>query len=392
MDRRLLPLTAATFAVGTDAFVIAGLLPAVGADLDVGVAAAGQLITVFALVYALASPILGAATASLDRRSVMLTGLAVFVVGNVATALSEDFAFAVAARVATALGAALVTPQAGAIAAAIAPEDRRGRYLSMVTGGLTIATALGVPLGTLLSEIDWRATLWVVAGLGVLAAAGIAAWLPALRLPPIGLAARLSPLKDRTVLGIAATSVLVLISGNVLFTYIGAAAAGVTGGSQTILTLVLLASGLGAVVGNLIAGRLVDRFRADRVVLIAQGAYTLLLALSPLAFTGLAVAMPFTLVFGAVGWAVIVPQQHRLISRHPQAAPVLIGLNGSATYLGISLGGIIGGTALTWVPADRLGLIGALVGAVGIAVTAAMLAARRRTAAVPEPVATATAR
>lgn len=383
MDRRLLPLAFAAFAVGTDGFVIAGLLPAIGSDLDISTAAAGQLITVFAIAYALALPILGALTGDVDRRRLLLAGLAVFIAGNVATALATDFGFAVAARVLTALGGALITPQASAVAAAIAPPERRGRYLAVVMGGLTAATALGVPLGTFIGAADWRYTLWAIVGLSLLASAGIAIWLPALRLPAVGFAERLAPLKDRAILGIIATTGLILASGYVLYTYLGAAMAGVTGGSQALLTLVLLAQGIGAVIGNLVAGRLVDRFGPERLLLGAQIGYTILLALTPLALANLAVAIPYALVFGTVGWATIVPQQHRLVTRHPQAATILIGLNGSALYAGIALGGLVGGLSLNWVPAAGLGFVGAAIGVVGIAVTAAVL--RAQAAPVPVP-------
>ncbi len=168
-----------------------------------------------------------------------------------------------------------------------------------------------------------------------------------------------------------------------LYTYLGAAMAGVTGGSQALLTLVLLAQGIGAVIGNLVAGRLVDRFGPERLLLGAQIGYTILLALTPLALANLAVAIPYALVFGTVGWATIVPQQHRLVTRHPQAATILIGLNGSALYAGIALGGLVGGLSLNWVPAAGLGFVGAAIGVVGIAVTAAVL--RAQAAPVPVP-------
>lgn len=382
MDRRLFPLVAAVFAVGTDAFVIAGLLPAIGADLDVTAAAAGQMITVYALAYAIAAPVLGALTASLDRRTVILAALLVFVVGNVATALAEDYAFAIATRILTGLGAALITPQASAIASSIAPPERRGRFLAVVMGGLSAATALGVPLGSLLGAADWRLTLWAVAGLGVLAAAGIAVLLPPLRTPSLGLAARLAPLGDKAILGIVATTGLVLAAAYVPFTYLGALAEEATGGSQALLTLILLAQGIGAFIGNHLAGRLSDRFGPERVMLVVQSAAVALLVLTPVALSGLAVAIGYSFVFGVVAWMVLVPQQYRLVSRHPESAIILIGLNSSALYGGIAFGGLVGGVALNWVPITTLGPVGAVIGLAGLAVT---IAAIRAKAAVPQP-------
>ncbi|MDA1358948.1 MFS transporter [Glycomyces luteolus] len=384
MDRRLIPLVAAAFAVGTDAFVITALLPAIGADLNVTPAAAGQLITVYALTYALAAPVLGALTASLDRRTVLLAALAVFAVGNAAFAVADDYAFAIAARVVTGLGAALITPQASAIAASIAPPEKRGRFLAVVMGGLTAATALGVPLGSLLGAVDWQLTLWAVAGLGVLAAAGIAALLPPLTAPAAGLAARLAPLRDKGVLGIVATTGLVMAAGYALYTYFGAAAEEATGGSQGLLTLMLLAQGIGAVLGNQLAGRLTDRFGPERLMLVVQAAMIGLLAAAPLAFADLVAGTAMSFVFGVVGWMAIVPQQHRLISRHPQSAIVLIGLNSSALYGGIALGGLVGGLSLNWVPITALGPVGAVIGAAGLVLTIVMV---RGKAAAPQPAA-----
>ncbi|GAA2139051.1 MFS transporter [Glycomyces algeriensis] len=376
MDRRLIPLVAAAFAVGTDAFVITGLLPAISADLEVTTAAAGQLITVYALTYALAAPVLGALTAALDRRTVLLAALAVFVIGNAAFAVADDYAFAIAARIVTGLGAALITPQASAIAASIAPPERRGRYLAVVMGGLTAATALGVPLGSLLAAVDWQLTLWAVAGLGVLAAAGIAALLPSLTAPAAGLAARLAPLRDKAVLGIVTTTALVLASGYALYTYFGAAAEEATGGSQTLLTAILLAQGIGAVIGNHLAGRLTDRFGPARLMLIVQAVMVGLLGLAPFAFANLAAAIAISFAFGVVAWMAIVPQQHRLVSRHPEAAIVLIGLNSSALYAGIAFGGLVGGVSLNWLPVAALGPVGAVIGIAGLALTIAMVRAK----------------
>lgn len=141
-----LPLAAGAFAVGTDGFVIAGILPLAATDLGVGVGAAGQLVTVFALSYAALSPVIAALAARWDRRTLLLAGLTVLTVGNVATALAPHFAIAVAGRVVAGVGAAAYTPTASATAAALAPANQRGRSLALVMAGLSAATALGAPL------------------------------------------------------------------------------------------------------------------------------------------------------------------------------------------------------------------------------------------------------
>lgn len=152
----LLPLALAMFAVGTDGFVIAGLLPQIAADLRVDVAVAGQLVTVFALVFAVSAPILGALTSGVDRRTALFVALGIFVVGNVATAIAPTYETVISARAVTAIGAGGIGAAAFSAAAAIAPEARRGRALAFVMGGLTLAIAFGLPTGTLIGGAGWR--------------------------------------------------------------------------------------------------------------------------------------------------------------------------------------------------------------------------------------------
>lgn len=130
-------LALGTFVVGTDAFVIAGLLPSISGSLNVGVGAAGQLVTVFSLAYAALTPVLATLTANWSRRSVLVVALVVFAAGNVVTAVAPDYWSALASRVVAAAGAGIYTASASAAAAALAGEERRGRAISIVMLGLT---------------------------------------------------------------------------------------------------------------------------------------------------------------------------------------------------------------------------------------------------------------
>ncbi|MFI1252735.1 MFS transporter [Streptomyces netropsis] len=368
MLKRLLPLAAATFAVGTDSYVIAGLLPSIAADLEVSTPAAGQLVTVFALTMALSAPIMGALTSALDRRSALLIALTVFVIGNVVTALGTSYEVVMVARIVTAVGAGTINAAASSTAAAVAPPERRGRALAFVLGGLTLATALGLPLGTLIGRTDWHITLWAVAGTGLLAAVGIAVGLPRVTLPAASLPDRLRPLKQGRVLALLAVTSLAFLGAYTLYTYIAPALRDATGGNESLLTLILLAWGVGVLAGNIAAGRLVDRHDSARVLTGALALGALALLLTPLATRALAAALVWAVVWGATVGVIVVPQQHRLISLSPAAAPVLLGLNSSALYIGIALGGGLGGLAQEW-----CGLAPAELGLVAAGVTALTL-------------------
>ena len=366
---RWIPLAVATFAVGTDGFVIAGLLPAIAADLKVDISAAGQLVSVFALTMAVSAPVLGAATSGLDRRSALLAALIVFAVGNVATAMATSYAAAMAARVVAAAGAGIINSTAAGAAVAMAEPHRRGRALAVVMGGLSAASPIGLPLGMLIGGADWHVTMWAVAALSLLAAAGIAAGLPRIVVPVPPLRARLAHLARPRVLAVLAVSVATLAGVYVLYTYIGAALAGATGGSADLLTIVLGISGVGIVVGTVLAGRLTDVHGAERVLLLALGGIAVVMAAGALVAASLVAAVAWAGIWGiAVGFPVVA-QQHRLVADAPEAAPILLGLNSSAVYLGIALGGGIGGLAQAWMAPSALGLLGAGIVAAGLVLT-----------------------
>lgn len=362
MYRRLIPLAAATFAVGTDGFVIAALLPSIADDLEVSIPVAGQLVTVFAVTMALAAPVLGWATSAMDRRRVLVIALGIFVVGNIATALGGSYPVVLTARVVAATGAGIITSTAASAAAAVVPTERRGQALAMVLGGLTLASAVGLPLGTLIGRGDWRVTLWAVAALGLAAALGVTLGLPRIVLPATTFRARLAPLKERWVLGAVGVTMLAMAGVYLLYTYLAAALEGATGGADgLVLTAVLFVFGLGVFAGNLVAGRLVDRFRPGPVLIAGLSASVLALLLAGQATRTAGTAFVWAGTWGLCTGFLVIPQQHRLVGHEPGAAPVLLGLNASAIYLGVALGGILGGLLQHWLEPEWLGVPAALI-------------------------------
>ncbi|WP_200824907.1 MFS transporter [Nonomuraea solani] len=368
--RALLPLALATFAVGTDAFVMAGLLPAIAADLEVSVPAAGQLVTVFALTLAVAAPILSWLLSPLDRRKVLQLALIVFVAGNVVTALSPTYPIALSARILTAAGAATITATASSAAVAITPPERRGRAMALVIGGLTLSTALGMPLGNLIGGIDWRLTLWAVAALGVVAAIGISVALPKVVLPATSLMARLAPLRQPKVLSILVVTLLVMAGHYAVYTYIAAVTASATTGSfSQALTMILFVWGVGVLVGNFFAGHLVDKRPVLGVAVGALAGGTVLLAISPLTVGNLAIASIWAAIWGITDGMASVVQQHRLVTFAPASSPMLLGLNSSAIYFGVAIGGGLGGLAQEWLSVTLLGVPAAVLALLATTIT-----------------------
>ncbi|RKE23098.1 MFS transporter [Streptomyces sp. TLI_171] len=347
-------LALGTFAVGTDAFVTAGFLPAVAASLHVSTAAAGQSVSLFAAGYALASPLLAVATARLPRRTLLVAALLVLAVANALTALAPNYPTLLAGRLLAALGAAAFTPTAGAAAATVVRPELRGRALAVVIGGLTAATALGVPLGRVAAVgLGWRAALGAVAALTAVCALTVRLTLP--RLPgtaPVSLRTRAAALRRPGVLRVLPLTVLGMAACYLPYSYSVPmlAAVGVSGRAAVVAALLLY--GAGAVVGNALAGRWTDRVGPVPVLtagyLLMAAAFTVLAALAAEQVHGaaaFAVALP-VFGWGASSWCQTPPQQHRLLAAAPEQGPLVVSLNASAIYLGIGAGSVLGGLAL----------------------------------------------
>lgn len=361
MDRRLLILAAGMFAVGTDSFVIAGILPQVAASFQVPVSLAGQMVTLYALSYALLSPVIAATMAHWPRKRLLLLGLGIFIAGNFLTAVAPSIGWALASRLLAGLGAAMYSPTATATAAALVVPEKRASALAVVIAGLSSATALGSPMGAYIGgHGDWRATMWFVTIVGVVAALAVYAMLPGIAaLPATGLRQRLAPLRDKRV-ALTLLTTLVAYSGLfAVYTYIGVSFDRVTRGNAQVLPALLLVWGVAATVGNLAAGKLTDRFGSRRIIDGSIALAAVALASMPWATSQLWSTALVMVVWGMCGWGLLVPQQHRLINLSPGAAPLLLGLNSAALYVGVSLSGVIGGAAITLLDPHRLGLVGA---------------------------------
>jgi predicted MFS family arabinose efflux permease len=361
MDRRLIVMAAGMFAVGTDSFVVAGILPQVAASLGVSIPVAGQMVTLYAISYAMLSPAIAALCAHWPRKRLLLSGIAVFVAGNALTALAPGIGWVLFSRLVAGLGAAMYSPTATATAAALVAPERRARALAVVIAGLSSATALGAPLGTLIAGLgDWRATMWFVSAVG--AVAGLAVWatLPAIpALPAVTLRQRLAPLKDSRVAMTLFTTLLAYAGAFSVYTYIGVIFDRVTGSNPTVLAALLLIWGIAATSGNLVAGKLTDRFGSKRIVHAALLLMMLNFALTPWTSAYLPSAIGAIVIWGVCGWGLLVPQQHRLIGLAPAAAPLLMGLNSAALYVGVSTAGVLGAAGIALLDRHMIGFLAA---------------------------------
>jgi DHA1 family inner membrane transport protein len=349
--RTLIWLAVAAFSTGIDGYVLAGLLPAIAGDLRVTEPAAGQLMTVFALSSAIAAPILGTATSRWERRRTIALALAVFVVGNLIVALAPNYGVAIGGRVVAALGGCLLNAAILAYVIAQTPIRHRGKALSFVLGGWMTATALGVPVGLVIGQSNWRFPMILVAVVGTIALIGILLRLPELHLPAGTLADRLRPLRQPRLLAGLLVTVGILCSSYTCFTY-ATLIFGPTFKADWMIIVIMFGYGLSSMLGNAVTGRLTDRFTPIRVLTVVLCGLLLNSIIGGLAlnYAPVTVAAVMGLAWfflaGVGNGGGAVPQQARLGMLAGDSAAIVMALNGSAISLGAALGGGLGGIAL----------------------------------------------
>ncbi len=363
MPTGLLPVLAlANFAIGIGAFVVVGTLSPLAADLGLSHAEAGMVMSVYAVAYAIGSPLAVALTGGIDRRSVVLAGMTIFLAATILSALAPNAAILLAARALGALGAGMVTPVAAAIAVAVSPPERRGAALATVFIGFPLAMIAGIPAGSFIGyTAGWRATFWLVVVVSTAALVSILLRVPHIERGPIttlsGLGRTLaSPALMTAVLITASMMTAVWI----LFTYLAPLLEHRMGYGRDGVTLLLVIYGSGAVLGNMIGGKLTDRIGSNRSLVLVAAANALVLPLfSFLPLPNVAVAA-LAFAWGVVGWAFMVPQQSRLVAIAPDSQNISLALNAAAIYVGTALGAAAGGVILSRLGLNALGWSGGL--------------------------------
>jgi predicted MFS family arabinose efflux permease len=370
-------LALGTFATGTESFMIAALLPGLADDLSVTLIAAGQLVTVFALTYAISSPVLSALTASVGRRNLLLVSMTAFALANFFAAAATGFWQLLAARILLAAAAGLYVPSASALAGAIVAPERRGTALAIVNGGTSIAVALGVPIGATVGHtLGWRITFVGVGVMASIALAGLLRGVP--RGIDRGMSApsirdRIAVVRQAPLLTGFLVTTLWATGAYTVYTYLTSYLTAVTRIDGAHVGVIFFVWGVSAVIGLFLGGTLSDRFGSRAVMIPALAFLTLsfigLFAIGHFlsAKSALAPVAAAIVIWGMAAWGFFPAQQSRLIQvAGLKAAAITLSLNASFMYLGFSLGAMLGSLVLMHAPVTALGLVAAVceIGAV----------------------------
>ena len=353
-------LLAGNFTIGCGVMVVASTLNDMARSLQVSVAAAGQLISVGAVLIAVCAPLFAAVVAGIDRRRLLTGALIWFGLWHGIAALVPSFAALLPVRAISVLPAAVFTPQAAAALGVMVPPAQRGQAITFILLGWSLASVLGMPIGAWVGETwGWRWAFGAIGALALLAALGVWRTLPdGVRPAALSRAAWAQVFTDPGLMAIVGVTVFSAAGQFTLFSYFAPYYHQVLGASPGQISLLFLWFGAVGVLGNLLLTRHIDRIGADRAV----GLLLLCMAASLLVWPlGVSVwAMALVITPWALGcFASNAGQQARLVQAAPVLAPALVALNSSAMFTGQALGAASGGAVMTaagWGPLHWMGL------------------------------------
>ncbi|MDW6021856.1 MFS transporter [Mesorhizobium sp. BAC0120] len=385
MPLALYALTAGAFGIGVTEFVIMGLLLEVSTSLGVTISAAGFLISGYALGVVAGAPLLTILTSRWPRKTVLLVLMAVFTAGNLISALAPDYATLMAARVLTSFAHGSFFGVGSVVATSLVPENRKASAIAIMFTGLTVATILGVPFGTWLGQwLGWRATFWAVTVIGAVAFAVIALLVPRSAAPKeeSDLRRDLGVLSRSSVLVGFVTTIIGYAGVFAIFTYIAPMLTEITGFPEAVVSPALVVFGVGLLLGNLVGGKLADRWLAPTLIgsLLALAIVSFAMTFALHSKIG---AIAFVGMLGAAAFATVPPLQMWVLEKAKGAGQSLASsLNIAAFNLGNAGGAWLGGVVIDHGPGlGAIPWIAALVTSAGVAValTGLRLDAGRKT-------------
>ncbi|MEU8894486.1 MFS transporter [Nocardia sp. NPDC048505] len=389
MPLALLALTLGAFGIGTTEFVVVGLLPAIADTYAVSIPTAGLLVTGYALGVVAGAPLMTGLGTRVSRKRMLLGMLVLLVAGNVISAAAPTFGLMLTGRVVASLAHGAFFGIGAVVAGTLVRPDRRASAIAVMFTGLTVATMVGVPLGTLLGQsFGWRLTFLFVALIGLLGLVGVALLVPAQPAPrEARLTGELAVFRNPQVLLAMAMTVLGFGGVFAAITYLAPMMTEVTGYAESSVTWLLVLFGLGFFLGNLIGGKFADRHLMPMLYSTLGGLAVVLALFTVTAHNKVAAAITVVLI-GALGFATVPPLQKRVLD-HAAGAPTLasavnIGAFNLGNALSAWLGGVViaagfGYTAPNWVG------VGLVVVALALAVVSGRLERRTTATGVAEP-------
>ncbi|MBE0340138.1 MFS transporter [Paenibacillus sp. 28ISP30-2] len=348
MNFKVVILTIATFTVGLVELIIGGVLPQIAQDLNVSVSTAGQLIMIYALVYAIAGPTLLALTARIERKRLYLWSMFIFILGSLLAFWSPNYAVLFISRIVTAASGSLIVTLSLTIAVKVVSKAYQARVLGVISMGVSSSIVLGIPAGVLIGNaFGWRVLFLIIAVLTVVAMIVMNLFME--RIPTehvVPMREQLKSLKNVKVISAHLVTTLTLAGHYTLYAYFTPFMENMMGLNASWISVAYFVFGLSAVGGGFIGGSLADRFGTAKSILIIVGVFIAVMFLLPFSVHSMYVFAPLLIIWGILSWALSPPMQSYLIENAPESGSIQQSFNFSALQIGIALGSALGGAVI----------------------------------------------
>jgi predicted MFS family arabinose efflux permease len=368
------------FVIGTGVMAVPGTLNDISSSLAVSVATAGQLISAGAVLMALGAPLCAALVAGWDRRRLLALSMLWYALLHLACAMAPNFAALLPLRVLALVSPAIFTPQAAACVGLLVPPEQRGRAITFIFLGWSVASVLGMPISAFVGgTLGWRSAFVLIALLSVASAAWVWRSMPdGVKPPALSLAAWKETFRSKALMTCVAVTVLYAAGQFVQFSYFAPYFKQKLDITPGALSLYFMWFGAFGLLGNLVMSRYIDRVGVERSVMIGVALMATSLLLFPLGTTlwlAAAVSVPWALGCFSSNSA----QQARLVGIAPALAAASVALNSSAMYAGQAIGAATGGWMISRGGMESLHWVGlaGLLAAMGASALATHYARRR---------------
>lgn len=393
MPIALFALTLSAFAIGTTEFVIVGLIPVIADDLSVTVPSAGLLVSLYALGVAIGAPVLTALTARWNRKAVLLSLMALFVIGNLVAWQSPGFYTLIVARLLTGLAHGVFFSIGSTIATSLVAKEKGASAIAIMFTGLTVALVTGVPLGTWIGQaFGWRATFLVVSGLGALALIGSAVLIPSClkQAKPATINEQLSVLVHPRLLMVYLITALGYGGTFTTFTFLAPILGQEAGFAASATSFIMLMYGVSVAVGNIAGGKLADKLGPVKALTFIFSGLSIILLAFTFTMSVKSSAVLTILVWGAFAFGNVPALQVYVVNiaekYTPNAVDIASGLNIAAFNVGIAMGSVLGGVITDRYTLQDTAWVGAAIAFLALILTRVSGAIDKKTTERTDPV------
>ena len=372
---RVVTFILSIFIVGMVEMMVAGIMNLMSHDLNVSEAIIGQLVTLYAITFAIAGPILVKLTNRFSPKPVLLWTLLAFIVGNLMIAMAPNFTILVVGRVISSAAAALIVVKILALTALLTAPQNRGKMIGIVYSGFSGANVFGVPIGTIIGDlVGWRYTFIFIVIVSVLVGILMYIYIPNSNIEPSPNNDNKQQTKQATtgrilrpieVAKYLAITFLLLVANSVTFIYINPLM--LSGGHDlSFVSIALLINGVAGMIGTSMGGFLSDKLTSKRWLTIATILFIVMLLSLNFFLTGTVMLLAIIFIWNIMQWSTNPAVQSVIIEHVDGDTSQVMSWNMSSLNAGIAIGGVVGGLVVSNLDVHATTYFSATIGVIAL--------------------------